>query len=480
MADSKYFQVRGALLALSGAASIGGIFFFGDYDYWRWQLIAVLGGVSFLALFTTTHWPILKFWFLGICLFLGTAISTCFALGSFDFYKLYELIQWSLFLVLSPIFGLWLKKFGLSRVLLSVLLFALPVYGLFNIPYYLIWLLFEGGEIAQLLPIGFANIRLWSHLATWLLPLAPIGGLLLISRRSSKAVKLIYLFGVGCWWMLIFITTSRGSLVSIAFALFFLAVVFKSGFFRSDYFRCLARQFTVGMFLWLFLCVLLPILILPEGDAIQRELKLHSSGRIGLFHEALSMSLVNFPLGMGPLAWLTHEPLVTDSALVDAVGSPHNMILLVAAEFGWISVIGMGLAFGWLFTSLARLASFNRYSSGDKNLVIGVVISVVAAVVHSQFSGIFMTGASLLVGFAVLSIAFSLIFEEKRLGVQYLDSGRRGYTAAIRLAVIVLSLSLLASSWSYYQLMLNDREQMAEQGNFERKPRVWFHGDYPK
>jgi O-antigen ligase len=73
-----------------------------------------------------------------------------------------------------------------------------------------------------------------------------------------------------------------------------------------------------------------------------------------LWQEAWAMSWQNFPFGMGPQAWLTHDIITEAYRESRKFGHPHNMYLMWAAEYGWISIAGLVVLCGFAMKQLLR------------------------------------------------------------------------------------------------------------------------------
>ena len=192
---------------------------------------------------------------------------------------------------LSQSESLWLK---LGRVL-TVIAFVALIYGFIALMNYALALQDGNADIDTVLTWGFPNIRYWSHLASWLIPL------IAAAQRSGSlstlpAVRGVFVLAGALWWWILLSTSARGSAFGLLVGSIVVVVLFRR--YSLDWLRSLGVQLLVGGSLWLVLTFLLPLWLFDSVDL--RAISASSSGRIPLWIEAWNMSLVNFPFGLGP------------------------------------------------------------------------------------------------------------------------------------------------------------------------------------
>jgi hypothetical protein len=361
------------------------------------------------------------------------------------------------------------------------------MYGLSSVTVYL-FATFDGAtNLIDFIPWGFVNIRYWSHIATWCLPLIPLA-VLVGPLRHIRSWRILVFLGAGMWWWILLLTTGRGAILGIAFG-----VLFTLGLFGRPALPWL-RHFLVcvfvGLFLWLALSVVIPS-FLEEGVHL-REIKAHSSGRISLFEEAWVMSLQNFPLGMGPQSWLTHDPLSVNYVSSKKFGHPHNVYLMWAEEYGWLVIVALGvIVFQAIryFWSSRRLLLARDCSSEDHEcllLLAGFTASVSAALFHAGASAVFMAPGSMLVGLFVLIGFWGLIMPP---GLAFVATDRKPQRASVArilgasiigAAILLAWLAWMSAVWSYYQDMRRDELYYHESTDRGMLPRFWYHGNFPR
>lgn len=376
------------------------------------------------------------------------------------------------------------KEINRDRIISAMvytLAFGCLIYGFGSINVYM-FAVFDGvTSLTDYLPWGFVNIRYWSHIATWCLPLFPLA-ILIGPLRQVRVWRMLVTVGAGLWWWILMLSTARGSFLAVVFAVI-LTVVF---FGRSvlPWLKTLGLQALMGLVFWITLSVMVPSLI--GGDVQVRTLSTTSSGRMPLFAEAWAMSLVNFPLGMGPQSWLTHDILTEAYVNSRKFGHPHNMYLMWAAEYGW--------AFIAVFASVGVIA-VRRFLAAKKHaaqaldyarvlLLAGFFASVSGALFHAGLSAVFMAPGSLLIGMFVLAVFWSLITESDTKQPRF-SSARM--LPSVRFSIIVFLILfltgwifLMGEVWTYYEDMRLDETFYYENVGEGIHPRFWFHGNFPR
>lgn len=388
------------------------------------------------------------------------------------------------FLMSTVLLGLGMERMlscksiiGPTSIIVGVLTF---LYGVMGLNYYWFSLSEPSVDISEFLPWGFVNIRYWSHLATWLLPLLPIA---LMSRLAShsKLWKFLVAFGGASWvWMLI-LSSARGTVVSLLLGIFFASLIFRRSLIPW------LKQFGLfvlwGVILWMFLSVLIPAFF--GIDVEGHELRSGGSGRLILWQESFAMSLQNFPFGLGPQAWLYHEPLIDGYRASKAFGHPHNMYLMWAAEYGWLFVLYMLSVFVWLGVRLLkRYDALGGGADSRSELVLcGFTVSVTSALCHAGVSSVFLAPASMLVGLFVLIIFCAILKQPESEAENQRFQFHPHYPARFAFFVVVglmLSFFWFKEVIDYHQAMLEDFPVYFEQRSSAHFPRFWYHGYFPR
>lgn len=389
---------------------------------------------------------------------------------------------------LAPFFtGYWVSQRGVEKTFSAALVYVCVavcgLYGLASVNVYLFAI--SGGftALSDVIPWGFVNVRYWSHIATWCLPLMPLA-VLVGPFRHNRMLRLWVILTAGLWWWVLLLTMSRGSLLGISFGavLSFLLL----GRRAMPWLRVVLLSLALGLLFWLVLSILVPFFL---AESVQvRGVSLGGSGRWPLFAEAWAMSVEQFPFGMGPQSWLTHEPLTEAYSMVGRLGHPHNMYLLWAAEYGWIVlcllVVVICQAIIYFFRKRYEL---KRTGSSEELLMLSAFCaSVAGAMFHAGASAVFLAPGSMLVGLFVLAVFWSLVIPNVRLGSclapsRIVGGNYRGLLfGVLAIGILMAWLFWVGETLEYFHDMLADLEIYSNVDKRPILPRFWFHGYFPR
>jgi O-antigen ligase len=399
--------------------------------------------------------------------------------------QLFYLVEpafYTLFFLAFGLLGGVLREANLARksAQAAVLIAAVTCffYAAMTITVYLFAITDDFSHLDHVIPWGFVSIRYWSHVATWLVPLFPLS-ILLAPWKDNRLWQLGVAFTAAIWWWIIFLSSSRGSVVGLTFGFLLVWVLF--GRAALPWVKLFVRFAVYGLLAWLLLSVLIPSLVFD--DLHIRGIKATSSGRMPLWQEAWVMSLQHFPFGMGPQSWLTHNILTEAYRSSPKFGHPHNMYLMWAAEYGWISVVGLVVLGGYGLRQLWRRASAIRKSPNPEGLwLVAFTASVTAALVHAGASAVFIAPGSMLVGLVMLTVFWALISPERAKTIPV--DARKGYSRAAGYLLVLVFL-VAGGFWfrdvlRYQQAMAEDREYYQDELSPGHLPRFWFHGNFPR
>lgn len=382
--------------------------------------------------------------------------------------------------------GAWLSIAGSGesfvRALVLIVAASCALYGLATMNVYLFALMDRVTNLVDFIPWGFVNIRYWSHIATWCLPLMPLA-VLVGPLKGNRLWRVGVLLSAGIWWWILILTTSRGSALGIAFGVVVVLLLF--GRRALPWLKVFLVYLVAGVIIWALLSIVIPSLI--AEDVQIRSIRTDSSGRMPLFIEAWAMSLQNFPFGMGPQSWLTHDVLTEAYSQSRHFGHPHNMYLMWAAEYGWVVVglLGLVVAQAVRYFWIRRSEVLSENNSEQVFMLMGVTASVSAALFHGGVSAVFMAPGSMLVGLFVLVAFWALIIPKAVIGQQPADYRRSfGVWRAIAiigcLVLITLWLLWMKEVWGYFEDMRLDEQTYSEEVGGGILPRFWFHGNFPR
>lgn len=349
------------------------------------------------------------------------------------------------------------------------------IYALMSLMGYGFYLVQGHSRLSSFIPHGFLTIRYWSHLATWLLPLLPLATMVPVARR--KLWNTCLLISGALWYWILWLSMSRGSMLSIAIAAALVALIFRSE--AKYWLKWHGKALAIAVPIWLILSRLLPEFVLSTSSG-ERSFHLSSSGRVELWLHTLELSLRNFPFGIGPLNW-------ANLASGFRPAHPHNMYLLWAAEWGWLAVVSLaGVMIPVLRTWWRASKTLASQSTTTRSSFICFSASALAGCAHAGVSAVFIAPASMLVATFVLGYLGALtstIAKACAIGASRPAPATR-IPASARMPSTILAAVLLASfavtNYFFYRDMKVDARMYHDQSSLGTTPRYWKHGHYPR
>lgn len=293
----------------------------------------------------------------------------------------------------------FLKVLSLGIVALCVIyssrVYADYIIGIF-LDYWTVWpnqrrfkIMYEGVNLFPSGFLGFSNYRFFNHLQTWSLPL-----LVFVYQYYRKTLisglRYLLLFFISSWWMLVFASDARGTMLASVCSLIFVGLLYKKKVY--EFFKIYGITALTGLALYFVL------FLYPASGGKEILTRFHDSGRFEVWMLAFNRILDNPLLGLGPM----HFNFVPNNPLMKA---PHNIILQFAAEWGIPALFlfaGLTLGGFYFFVKQSLDLATNETKSDDINLRIALIASLTAALVHALFSGIYNTPLSQLLGTVVI------------------------------------------------------------------------------
>lgn len=389
------------------------------------------------------------------------------------------------FFLAFAILGWRIQEEGASQLAVRLLVVVSSVacffYATMTITVYLFAITDGFADLTDIIPWGFVNMRYWGHMATWLLPILPLA-LLVGPLAQNRKWRWSVSFAAGVWWWMVFMTTSRGTMVSLGLAFALAFIVFGRALLPWARIYCTFIVF--GGAAWALLSFVIPSIVFETATI--RSIHSGSSGRLSLWWEAWSMSLADFPWGLGPQSWITHELISNQDQLPIRFGHPHSIYLMWAAEYGWMLVVALLILLVHVTRRLVVKASqLGGHPSDIQTSLVAFSVSVIAGASHAGLSAVFIVPASMLVGLCILSIFWALIATDKPLE-PLLSTAKVRLVSARMLSSLLLVVVLVVGGgwikqvWEYHQAMENDLITYEQRPNAAYFPRFWFHGNFPR
>jgi O-antigen ligase len=233
--------------------------------------------------------------------------------------------------------------------------------------------------------VNFAHVRFLSQFQSWTLPLIVLP--LFLSERFSRGPgHWTSIFIAGGWWLILFSSGTRGTLVGLVIAGCVTAWVY--GRRALPWFKWQALTLCLGLLLYCLMFLLPPLLGGMDTNAIQqgtigRSLT-NPHGRLHLWQVALTMIADHPVLGVGPMHYACG---VTNGI----AAHPHDAVLQLAAEWGLPAFLM--IAFLWISGVRAWIRQALLPVKEDQNIGHPVIYpallaSLLTASIHALFSGV--------------------------------------------------------------------------------------------
>jgi putative inorganic carbon (HCO3(-)) transporter len=317
----------GLLLCL---ALLSNLFKTGGHDRQRLAGIAVLVVAALAALATKqvpqlfqarAGKPLAMFFLLGI---LGS-------IGAFSpAYALFEVSIFFLLYLFAQLIAGEIARGGNMTMLALVQVMALTC-ALYSLQF---WVAYSAGFVLHIsLDVGdfalpFGNIRFFNHMQTATLPLIIL--LCCITPGQSR-LRLLWWGLSAYWWMAIFATSGRGTLMGMIGGCIAVAILRRRQ--ARSYLKAAALSAACGLLAYFVFLVAIPYLLGVESlgalrYGIDRTAADPASGRGILWHRAISLILQHPLLGVGPMHFAHNAGDLHIGA------HPHDWIMQIASEWG--------------------------------------------------------------------------------------------------------------------------------------------------
>ena len=316
---------------------------------------------------------------------------------------------------------------------------------------------------------GFSNIRFFNHTQTVLLPLLVL--LCCLTPRASR-LRHLWLTVVSLWWLSIFATTGRGTLIGFAAGIVFAAIVLRRS--AAAYLKTFALTFAGGIAMYVVFLVIVPVLagvgsFGAFGYVVERSKDDPSSMRFFIWGNALDLIRQHPWFGVGPMHF------AHDARRFHWAAHPHDWVLQIAVEWGLpaLALLGFALFLGMraLVRSRAGISSIE-----DGNVVLpALLVGAAAVLVDGLVSGLIVMPQSQLA--IALYLGFAIAWVRMSAPAAHLP---RAGGSAVRLAnmliVLVALITLAEGVYADVVDVMNDRTPNAAVNRGVRWPRLWETG----
>jgi O-antigen ligase len=316
---------------------------------------------------------------------------------------------------------------------------------------------------------GFSNHRFFNHTQTVLLPLLVL--LCCLTPRASR-LRYLWLMLVSLWWLSIFATTGRGSVVGLAAGVISAVVVLRR--FAAAYLKTFASTVAGGIVMYVVFLIIIPVLA-GKGSfgaidfALERSKSDPSSMRFFIWDNALGLIRQHPWFGVGPMHF------AHDAARFRWAAHPHDWVLQIAAEWGLPALLLLGFALFQGMRALVRSRTAMASIESGNVVLPALLVSGVAVLVDGLVSGLIVMPQSQLA--IALYLGFAIAWVRMSAPVEPLPRTAGG---AIRLANVIILLVALASlaEGTYADIVdvMHDGTPNAAANRGLRWPRLWELG----
>jgi len=340
----------GLLLCL---ALLSNLFVTGGHDRQRLLGVAVLAAAALAAILMRQRpslfaaqaaKPLAVFFLLGI---LGSVRA--FSPG----YALFEVVIFFLLYLFAQLIAAEIGGAGSAGLLVPVRAMAIVCAGCalqFWVAYgagFALGIPLDFGDFA----LPFANIRFFNHMQTATLPL-----LILLCCVTPATSRLRWLWWplTAYWWMAIFATSGRGTLLGMAAAGIAVAALRRRP--GRAYLKAAALSMLGGLLMYFVFLVAIPVLAggVPFGafsDSVARTMADPASRREVLWQRAIELIVRHPWMGVGPMHFAHNAGDLHTGA------HPHDWVLQIAAEWGIPALLCLCAALALAMRALLRAGS---------------------------------------------------------------------------------------------------------------------------
>jgi len=267
---------------------------------------------------------------------------------------------------------------------------------------FFIYFMIYSYKIVHILQIpSFSNPRFFSQCFIWILPLLS----LVVEKRKNKIVSAFLYVVLTLAWCLAFVTDSKGMLISLATSIMITALLYRKDSINWIMKTMLAA--IIGFMLFLALS------FFANNSATYSTFNDSTSSRLILYKIAWLLIKASPFIGVGPMhyAFYTHQILEQHPRLALAA-HPHNSVLLIAAEWGIPAALILLITLSYGFT---RWISYTKKRSSTITTHVALTASLIAGMVYSLFSGVFVSPLSQLAGCFIIGWMIGIYFKSTAL-----------------------------------------------------------------
>jgi O-antigen ligase len=305
---------------------------------------------------------------------------------------------------------------------------------------------------------GFSSIRSFTQYQLWTLGLITLP-LLTFDFKKTYTRYWLHL-GLGCWWVLLFYSASRGALLAWFIGLLITAIIYRK--YCWPFIRLQLIHIVTGFLSYQILFELIPFL---RGSAVVTGTVMRdtTSDRLELWSQSLNL-IQNHPIfGIGPMhfAWYNHT---------SASAHPHNSVLQLMAEWGLpaalliLLIAGYGL-FCWL--KKFNFTTTQTETKLDRNLAIVLFFTVVTNAMYSLVDGVIVMPISQVMMFTFIGLMLGFYSYRNPITVTKKSLFKPAFACVVLITLLWSTLPEILQS-------ANGSEKRFSMGYAASGPRIWL------
>jgi putative inorganic carbon (hco3(-)) transporter len=346
-------------------------------------------------------------------------------------------------------------------------------------PYVFLFIVAYVGGLSLGIPLAlddfttnFSNIRFFNHAQTSTLPLLIL--LCCLTPRASK-LKWLWLAVTTYWWMALFATTGRGTLLGVAAGCVAVAVLARRR--AVPYLRQVVLTAALGLVAYFLFLTVVPALLGAEGMnsfsyAFERTAADPTSARWPLWHLAIALIAEHPWLGVGPMHFAHY------TGHLHIAAHPHDWLLQIGAEWGVPALLCLLIAVALGLRALLRAgARVGPDDAGNQAIFAALVVGAVAILVDGLVSGIFVMPQSQLAIALYLGCAIGW---QRTVGPATPGAAPGGLRRAAGMACVIVAMAgVIAGAWPEALAKLRNEELTPAQRALNTGtewPRLWKPG----
>jgi O-antigen ligase len=297
-----------------------------------------------------------------------------------------------------------------------------------------------------------------------------------LTPKVSK-LRWLWLAVTTYWWMALFATTGRGTLLGMAAGCVAVALLARRR--AWPYLRAATMTALSGVLAYFLFLTIVPALLGVAGMqsftfAIERTAADPTSARWPLWHLAIALITEHPWLGVGPMHFAHY------TGHLHIAAHPHDWLLQIGAEWGLPALLCLLIAVALGLRALLRArARIDRDDTANQAIFAALSVGAVAILVDGLVSGIFVMPQSQLA--IALYLGCAIGWQRTIVPAMPAPAPRGAWRLVGRACIVMAMAGVIAGAWPQALAKLHNEELTpAEQAlnNGDQWPRLWKAGHF--